>query len=77
MINNSNKIKLEQNSELTLIEYNIDEKNKFLKNTFENIEIENGSILKILHFKKQKAMDIFIKVYLDHKNITQVIKILF
>ena len=37
IINNSNKIKLNQNSELTLIEYNIGEKSKFLKNTFENI----------------------------------------
>ena len=34
MINSSNKIKLEQNSELTLIEYNISEKNKFLKKYF-------------------------------------------
>ena len=30
IINNSNKIKLNQNSELTLIEYNIGEKSKFL-----------------------------------------------
>ena len=29
------KIKLNQNSELTLIEYNIGEKSKFIKNTFE------------------------------------------
>ena len=35
IINNSNQIELNQNSELTLIEYNIDEKSKFLKNTFE------------------------------------------
>ena len=35
IINNSNKIKLSQNSELTLIEYNIVEKSKFVKNTFE------------------------------------------
>ena len=31
IINNTNKIKLNQNSELTLIEYNICEKSKFLK----------------------------------------------
>ena len=40
IINNSNKIKLNQNSELTLIEYNIDEKSKFFKNTFEKINID-------------------------------------
>ena len=34
IVNNSNKIKLNQNSELILIELNICEKNKFLKNTF-------------------------------------------
>ena len=33
IINNSNRIKLCQNSELTLIEYNIGEKRKFFKNT--------------------------------------------
>ena len=32
IINNSNKIKVRQNSELTLIEYNICEKSKFIKN---------------------------------------------
>ena len=36
IINNSNKIKLHQNSECTLIEYNVDEGCKFLKNTFES-----------------------------------------
>ena len=77
IINNSNKIKLEQNTECTLIEYNIDEGCKFLKNTFEVVEIDNGSILKVLLFRKPKVMVIFIKVYLDPKNITQVMKILF
>ena len=32
IINNSNKIKLEQNSELILIEYNVTENSRFLKN---------------------------------------------
>ena len=36
IINNTNKIKLNQNSKLTLLEYNMEEKNKFIKNTFEN-----------------------------------------
>ncbi len=43
IINNSNKIKLNQNSELTLIEYNIGEKSKFIKNTFEKVDIDKGS----------------------------------
>ena len=77
MINSSNKIKLEQNSELTLIEYNISEKNKFLKNTFENIEIEKNSILKNITIQKTKAMDTFINIFLDLRDTTQVIKILF
>ena len=77
IINNSNKIKLQQNSECTLIEYNIDEGCKFLKNTFEVVEIENGSILKSIILQKIKVMVIFIKIHLDPKNITQVMKILF
>ena len=35
IINNSNKIRLNQSSELTLIELNIGEESKFLKNTFD------------------------------------------
>ena len=38
IINNSNKIKINQNSELTFLEYNISEKSKFIKNTFEEIK---------------------------------------
>ena len=54
IINNSNQIELNQNSELTLIEYNIDEKSKFLKNTFEKINIKKEAVLKILLFKNKK-----------------------
>ena len=32
IINNSNKIKINKNSNLTLIEYNIGENSKFIKN---------------------------------------------
>ena len=53
IINNSNQIKLNHNSELTLIEYNIDERSKFLKNTFEKINIGKNSILKY-HYTKNK-----------------------
>ena len=61
IINNSNKIKLEQNSECTLIEYNIDEGCKFLKNTFEVVEIDNGSILKSITLQKTKSNGYFYK----------------
>ena len=55
IINNSNKIKLNQNSELTLIEYNINEKSKFLKNTFEKINIDKDSSLKSIIIQKTKS----------------------
>ena len=61
IINNSNKIKLHQNSECTLIEYNIDEGCKFIKNTFEFVEIENGSILKSIILQKTKSNGYFYK----------------
>ena len=61
IINNSNKIKLNQNSELTLIEYNIDAKSKFIKNTFETIEIEDGSVLKSITIQKTKSNGYFYK----------------
>ena len=77
IINNSNQIKLSQNSELTLIEYNITEKSKFFKNTFENVNIGQGSLLKSILYKKQKAMVIFIKIYQVNKIITLAIKILY
>ena len=61
IINNSNKIKLNQNSELTLIEYNICEKSKFLKNTFEKIIMEQSSILKIINIQKTRSNGFFYK----------------
>ena len=61
IINNTNKIKLHQNSELTLIEYNIDEKSKFIKNTFENVEIKDSSILKSIMIQKTKSNGYFYK----------------
>ncbi len=64
IINNSNQIKLNQNSELTLIEYNVSEKSKFLKNTFEKINIDKGSILKNIIIQKTKSDGFF------YKNIT-------
>ncbi len=61
IINNSNKIKLNQNSELTLIEYNIGEKSKFLKNTFEKVELEKDSIFKNITIQKTKSNGYFYK----------------
>ena len=61
IINNSNIIKLNQNSELTLIEYNFGEKSKFIKNTFEKINIDKGSSLKSIFLQKEKANGFFYK----------------
>ena len=55
IINNSNQIKINQNSELTLIEYNVSEKSKFIKNTFEKINIDKGSVLKTIIVQKTKS----------------------
>ncbi len=61
IINNSNQIKLNQNSELTLIEYNISENCKFFKNTFEKIDINKGSELKTFIIQKTKNNGYFYK----------------
>ena len=77
IINNSNQIKLNQNSGLILIEYNISEKCKFLKNTFEKINISEGSELKTFIIQKTNSNGFFIKIYQVHKIITPVIKIFY
>ena len=61
IINNSNKITVSQNSELTLIEYNIGEKSKFIKNTFEKINIDKGAVLKNVILQKTKCNGYFYK----------------
>ena len=61
IINNSNKIKINQNSELTFLEYNISEKSKFIKNTFEDIEIKDNSVLKSIIIQKTKSNGYFYK----------------
>ncbi len=61
IINNSNKIKISQNSELTLIEYNIGEKSKFIKNTFEKIDIDKGAVFKNIILQKTKCNGFFYK----------------
>ena len=61
IINNSNKIKVSQNSELTLIEYNIGKKSKFIKNTFEQINIYKGAVFKNIILQKTKCDGYFYK----------------
>ena len=61
IINNSNKIKLNQNSELTLIEYNICENSKFIKNTFEKVDIAKSSVFKNILIQKTKSNGYFYK----------------
>ena len=61
IINNSNKITLNQNSELTLIEYNLAGKKKFFKNTFEKINIDKNSSLQNIIIQKTKSNGFFYK----------------
>ncbi len=61
IINNSNKIHLNENSGLTLLEYNIIEKSKFIKNTFEKINIGKGAVLKNIIIQKTKSNGYFYK----------------
>ena len=61
IINNSNQIMLSNNSELTLIDYNINEKSKFFKNTFEKINVGKGSLLKSITIQKTKSNGYFYK----------------
>ena len=61
IINNSNKIKLNQNSELILIEFNIGEESKFFKNTFEQVVVEKDAILKNIMVQSTKSNGYFYK----------------
>ena len=61
IINNSNKIKLSQNSELTLVEYNIGGKSKFFKNTFEKVDIQENSVFKNIIVQKTRGDGYFYK----------------
>ena len=63
IINNSNEIKLSQNSELTLIDCNIGKKSKFIKNTFEKICIDEGAVLKNIILQKTKGNGFFLQEY--------------
>ena len=62
ILNNKNKIKLNENAELHIIEYTIDEsKSKFINNSYENIFLEENSMLKNLHIQSNKSDGFFHK----------------
>ena len=61
ILNNSNYIKLNKGSELTVVEYTIDNsKNNFIKNTLDKISLDNNAVYKNILFKTLKVMDISI-----------------
>ena len=76
IINSSNKINLNQNSELTLIEYNIDNKSKFFKNTFEKLRLIMAQYLNVSIYKN-KSNAYFYKNISGHKIIIPATKILY
>jgi len=62
ILNNKNKIKINENSELHLIEYTINEsKYKFINNSYEDIVLEKNSKLKNLCIQSKKSDGFFYK----------------
>ena len=61
IINNSNQINLGKNSELTLIEYSMGGKTKFVKNTSEKVTIAKDAIFKSISIQKNKCNGYFYK----------------
>jgi len=67
ILNNKNKIKINKNSELHIIEYTINESNfKFINNSYENIILEQNSKLKNIYLQKNKSNGFFYK-YIKNK----------
>ena len=67
ILNNKNKIKLNKNSELHVIEYIVNEsKFKFINNSYENIILDKNSKLKNLHLQSNKN-DGFFHKFLKNK----------
>ena len=67
ILNNKNKIKLNENSELHVIEYNNNESNfKFINNVYENIILEKNSKFKNLFIQKNES-DGFFHKYIKNK----------
>ena len=62
ILNNKNKIKLNENAELHVIEYTINEsKSKFINNVYENIILEKNSKFKNLSIQNNKSEGFFHK----------------
>ena len=67
ILNNKNKIKINKNSELHIIEYTINEtKFKFINNSYENIVLEEASKFKSIYLQKNKS-DGFFHKFLKNK----------
>ena len=65
-MNNKNKVKLNDNSELHIIDYTIN-KSKFVNNVYENITLERNSKLKNLYIQSGKSFGYFHK-YIKNKS---------
>ena len=62
ILNSKNKIKLNENSELHIVEYNINESNsKFINNVYESIILEKNSKFKNLFVQRNKSDGFFHK----------------
>ena len=67
ILNNKNKIKINEKSELHIIEYTINQsKSKFINNVYENIVLEKNSKLKSLFIQSNKS-DGFFHKFLKNK----------
>ena len=67
ILNNKNKIKVKEKSELHIIEYTINEsKSKFINNVYESIVLENNSKLKSIFIQSNKS-DGFFHKFLKNK----------
>ena len=67
ILNNKNNIKLNENSELHVIEYTVNEsKYKFINNIYENVIIEKNAKLKNIYVQKNKS-DGFFHKFLKNK----------
>ena len=62
LLNNKNKIILGKNSELHIVEYNINQsKNKFIYNTFENVILNENASLKTINLQANQNEGFFYK----------------
>ena len=60
ILNNSNYIKLDKGSELTVVEYTIDNsKNNFIKNTLDQVLLDNSAVYKNISIQNSKSNGYF------------------